>query len=295
MTTHDDCRGFRRRLARALEGRPMPQKLTELSWHEHLLGCAECRALLEREEALEVLLATLPEPQLPPDVVRRLVARLDHASDGAEPAELDALLELASAEAPAGLSNRVLSGVRAEAALDALLDLDPQPVAPAGLARSVRDGVRARVEGELDRLLDLDPKPVAPRELARDVLARLESDRVRSVPRLRLVRSLPRYAAAAAVLLAALGATWWVGGGTEPSRDIEELAQVAPVVEPDDNLLAMLDVLGNDSLWQDTASGAQLAEEDLELLLADEFEPEVEVLLAYLPEDELGTNGPSGR
>jgi hypothetical protein len=66
-------------------------------------------------------------------------------------------------------------------------------------------------------------------------------------------------------------------------------------VEPDDNLLAMLDVLENDSLWQDTASGAQLAEEDLELLLADEFEPEVEVLLAYLPEDELGTDGFSDR
>lgn len=292
MTTYDDCRGFRRGLARVLEGRPLPEALTQLSWHEHLLGCEECRELLEREEALEVLLATLPEPQLPPELVRRLVARLERAND---PVALDSLLELASAEAPAGLSDRVLSGVRSEVALDALLDLDPQPVAPAGLAASIREGVRARVEGELDRLLELDPAPVAPRELSRDILARLESERTRSAPRLRLVRSLPRYAAAAAVLIAALGATWWVGGPLEPARSVEEVARVAPAEEPEATLLAMLDVLENDSLWEDTASGAELAQEDLELLLADEFDPEVEVLLAYLSEDELGGDGPSDR
>lgn len=285
MTPHDDCADFRRRLARALEGRPMPETLTELSWHEHLLGCGECRALLEREEALEVLLATLPDPQLPPDLVRRLVARLDRESD---PAGLDSLLELASAETPAGLSQRVTEGARAEAALDDLLDLDPEPVAPAELARVVRDGVRARVEGELDRLLELDPAPVAPAGLARGVLARLEADRRRSVPRLRLVRSLPRYAAAAAVLLAALGATWWVGGGDDPTPNSEEVAVVAPSQEPDATLLAMLDVLEDDSLWQDNAG-------DLELLLDDEFDSEVEVLLAYVPEDEFGADGPSGR
>ena len=66
------------------------------------------------------------------------------------------------------------------------------------------------------------------------------------------------------------------------------MAVVAPSEEPDATLLAMLDVLEDDSLWQDNAA-------DLELLLADEFDPEVEVLLAYVPEDELGADEASGR
>jgi len=279
MTFQDDCHGFRRRLARALEGRPLPDKLTELSWHEHLLGCGDCRALLEREEALELLLATLPDPQLPPELVRRLVARLG-ASEGI--GELDSLLELDAAEAPAGLAGRVLHGARAEAALDALLDLDPAPAAPADLAARVRDGVRGRVAAELDRLLELDPAPVTPRGLAADVLARLEPARERSLPRLRLLRSIPRYAAAAAVLLAALGATYWIGGSASGPGETDLVASA----EPDPSLLAVLDVLEDDSLWREGESSPLLVEEDLELLLADEFDPEVEVLLAFLPEEE---------
>ena len=67
-----DCREFRAALLKALEGLPVPRELTVLSWHQHLLSCGPCRALLEREEALEELLATLPEPKLPLLLLRLL-------------------------------------------------------------------------------------------------------------------------------------------------------------------------------------------------------------------------------
>ena len=41
-----DCRSFRIRLESTLEGARAQSELTSLAWHEHLLACAECRALL---------------------------------------------------------------------------------------------------------------------------------------------------------------------------------------------------------------------------------------------------------
>ena len=76
MTQRDWCRQFRMLLERLLVGRAFPDRLVELSWHEHLLSCGACRELLEAEEALELLLRSLPAPELPPDLSRRLLARL---------------------------------------------------------------------------------------------------------------------------------------------------------------------------------------------------------------------------
>ena len=99
------CRAFRERLASALSGSP---QLTELSWHEHLLACSDCRALLDSEEALEELLASLPAPHLPADLNERVLARLARVRETG----LDQLLDLDhSPDAPAGLSERVLEGV----------------------------------------------------------------------------------------------------------------------------------------------------------------------------------------
>ena len=68
------CMGFRQQLEALLGGRPDPERLTVLGWHEHLLSCGACREILEQEEALELLLASLPDPQLPPDLSRRLAS-----------------------------------------------------------------------------------------------------------------------------------------------------------------------------------------------------------------------------
>jgi hypothetical protein len=121
------CREFRAALAAALgDG---PRAASGLGWHEHLLGCESCRALLASEEALDALLATLPEPALEPGAAARVLARLAD--------ELDGLLDAPPAGAPHGLSARVLAGLREErsaAALDALLGRWEREPAPADLA-----------------------------------------------------------------------------------------------------------------------------------------------------------------
>jgi len=102
-----------------------PERLADLAWHEHLFTCEGCRALLDAEQALESLLASLPEPRLEPAVRDRVLARLRHARD--------------------------------EERLDSLLDIAGAPKAPSGLARSVLVSVTRREGDEqLDRLLDLD-------------------------------------------------------------------------------------------------------------------------------------------
>ncbi len=138
-----DCRSFRRRLENALEGARGSQEWTHLSWHEHLLGCGDCRALLEAEEALEVLLASLPEPRLPPQLARRVLARLRSVDEPRESA-LDRLLELdPQARPPGGLAERVLAGLEHERApaadkrLDALLERAREVELPARLAQRV--------------------------------------------------------------------------------------------------------------------------------------------------------------
>jgi len=138
-----DCRSFRIRLESTLEGARAQSELTSLAWHEHLLACAECRALLESEEALEVLLESLPKPHLPPRLARRVLARL-RAGDERREAQLDRLLELdADTRAPGDLARRVLAGLEAERVqpaetrLDALLERARAVDLPEGLGKRV--------------------------------------------------------------------------------------------------------------------------------------------------------------
>ena len=142
-----ECGTFRDHLAAHLRGRA---SLTELSWHEHLLACQDCRDLLEAEEALEVLLESLPQPRLPAHLAERVLARLEEARTSARDS-LDRLLELSTVDA-----------------------------APPDLARRIGAGIERKhitSELELDRLLDRVPAPTVPERLARDTLAALAARR----------------------------------------------------------------------------------------------------------------------
>ena len=121
----NDCGQFRSLLESELLRPGTNAELTPLSWHEHLLFCEECRSLLAAEEALELLLSSMPAPKLPAHLARRVLLRLQRARS--RPG-LDRLLEVdAGLEAPAGLSGRVLAaladsrGTEADG-LDRLLD-----------------------------------------------------------------------------------------------------------------------------------------------------------------------------
>src|SRR5262249_12718994 len=136
-----DCAAFRAALEAELAGRPSQEKLAWLAWHEHLLACAECRELLEKEEALEALLATLPDPKLPDALLGRVLARL--RKERAEETRLEGLLDALEEEIrpPAGLAAGILARVAPERhgaergdRLDTLLDLDRNIEAPYGLA-----------------------------------------------------------------------------------------------------------------------------------------------------------------
>jgi len=241
----EPCTDFRAALARALEGRPQPRQLVELGWHEHLLDCAACRELLDREEALELLLATLPEPQLPPELSRRVVRRL-------APKGLDSLLDLDDAAVPAGLAQRVQRAMRAEALLDDLLERD-RVVQPVGLATSVLAGLERERYGAPER------------------------------PRLRALRKVLVYSAAAGLLMVlVLNRDLFLGaGGTNP-KDAPGL--VRNESEPDPALLEMLHVLEREELWDGAADaqGVALAPTDLELLLSESVDIDDEFLLAFL-------------
>lgn len=219
-----DCLAFRRRLGALLEGRLDPPGLTALGWHEHLLGCGDCRAVLEQEQALELLLASLPQPSLPPDLTRRVLARLRAPVD-----ELDALLDLDRVEVPAELAQRVREGV-----------------------------ALATAEERLDALLDRLPAEAVPPGLAEGVLAALAPERARG--RMRLVRGGWRAAAAALVLATGAAAAWMLSrpipGGDEhvaqgggPGRPEGPGAPVGPgglVLthdDPDEEVIALLPVL----------------------------------------------------
>ncbi len=176
-----DCREFRNRLAALLDRAPDPARLTELSWQEHLLACDACRALLVEEEALEALLASLPEPQLPPELAARVIARLRDRSDWSDQ------------------RGRRERSERREQTLDDLLALDDVGVPP-GLADRVRAVVReGRALDPLERLLELPPAPEVPAGLAARVLAALQTERVPLGP----VPSLERVGAGRRVLLRA--------------------------------------------------------------------------------------------
>lgn len=257
------CSDFRERLADSLSGTAgTAPELTALSWHEHLLGCADCRALLEAEEALETLLATLPQPALPPDLTERLLVRLRSLDEGA----LDELLEqdqVGHVEAPENLASDVLAALR------------PHRGAAAD----------ERTERALDRLLDRVPAPEPPEELTDRVLRGLETHRERRRPTAlphtaepvgaplgrRPAGVWPRVLAAAAALAVFGWAAWMIRAGrsehvgpTDPDGTVVAVVDENPPVDPVDEevpteLLASLDLLES---WD------VLAEDDLDLALA---------------------------
>ncbi len=119
----DPCELFRGRLESALGSAPDPGKLSVLGWQEHLFACQDCRRLLAKEEALEVLLEALPKVELPERLAERVLARLVAARS----------------------EDLILSP---EGALDRLLDRDLVPQAPAGLgARVIASLEKERAHG----------------------------------------------------------------------------------------------------------------------------------------------------
>ena len=183
----DACIEFRTLLERELARSgvlPTSADLTSLSWHEHLLGCEDCRELLRAEEALEELLSSLPQPALPPHLALRVLQRLRSAR---RELGLDDLLELDEELAsPSGLSDRILAGLVTERGgddtdrkLDRLLDRNIVE-APAGLAGRVLSGLeseRTAPSGHtLDELLETQEVQV-PVGLAGRILSRLEPHR----------------------------------------------------------------------------------------------------------------------
>lgn len=244
------CRQFRTRLASLLAGRASSASFGELAWHEHLSACADCRALIEAEEALEHLLASLPEPQLPAELAGRLLARL-------EP-------------------------VRGESTLDSVLERGDEVAVPKALAArmlSRLDGARTaqRGEAELDRVLARLPAPEVPEELARRTLARL------TLARRPRRASQPRLALAAAALLALGVGAWLLTRGIAVDENAApELASgptprvpaVAPrervLDEPPADLLASLDLLESwDLVVEDSVEADVLALDAFDALLLD--------------------------
>jgi hypothetical protein len=271
-------------------GHPIPAELRELSWHEHLLGCGGCRELMEREEALEELLATLPAPRLSPELARRVLERLREVQEAL--GDLDALLALdREAEAPAGLAGRVLASLVSERGLvrgalsddellDALLDRDPAPAAPAGLAERVLAGLSpaSSMPGPDDRLevlLDRDSAPVVPTGLADRLLDALEDHRfpARRPLVLRLVTS--HWIAAASLVAASLLIA--IFALRRPGEERQEPDHLA-LSEPPPGMLEVFDVLAEDLLFEgDLLAGEAGLDVDLSLSLGSREE----VLMEY--------------
>ena len=262
------CTDFRELLERAL-CEPAAE-LQPLSWHEHLNACPECRRVLEEEEALEYLLASLPAPQLPEALIERVLARLrgEHETGG-----LDTLLDLDHLDEPAGLPDRVLS----ELELDRLLARVPEIEPPAGL------GAGVLAELGIDRLLAQVPEIELPAGLSARVLAALESERHEKIAP---IYTLRRLAPLAATLLALLGFLALRGGDeTDPAPE-DGLAGGPAQEQPSDEMLALMDILSEETIW---AEGAWEGDEAIDLALSlDESD---ELLLEYLFElsDEDGT------
>lgn len=294
-----DCREFRARLADALRGRATPPRLSELSWHEHLLSCDDCRAVLSAEEALDALLVSLPEPNLPAELTRRVLSRLEPARPervgAASRQDLDALLELTTIDAPPrDLARHVLEGLATSRAE----------------AQAAPRRVAASADAQLDHLLERVPVPRAPAALSKRLLLRLAPKR--ALPQPRKVASLAASGSrwhqrtlvrlAAAVVIAG-GAGWclWQALSPKPARsDVDNFVDatkdtppnntapdrsaqsVVPNATPDslapktmrtadDELLARLDLLESWDL---------LSDDDLDVLLSS-LDPVDEVLLEY--------------
>lgn len=296
------CTDFRARLARVLVERTSREAerfdgfAGAVAWHEHVLTCGACRELLESEEALEDLLASLPLPSLPPELARRVLQRLQPTR--AE-LELDRLLDDAldsndAFAAPPQLASDVLSRLRGardvarlesklESKLDALLARVPAPRARHGLSQRV--------------LSALAPHREHVEIVARQVPAPLAARGPRPTPRPRLSR--PLLAAAAVLVLVGGGAWLWsraakpIGsptdvegpfvhrGGTNsdavvrvdppeaPKRDVEPLEDREPLdlTEPDAELLAQLELLESWDLLTDESLDFELVGIDEDTLL----------------------------
>ena len=218
------CNDFSELLERALC--EPTKELQPLAWHEHLSVCPECRSLLEEEEALEHLLASLPEPRLPETLAERVLARLreEHA-----PVDLDTLLDMDGLDEPEGLTDRVLD----ELGLDRLLARVPEAELPAGLS--------ARV------------------------LTALESERGKKAAPVFPLRRLVPLAASLLVLLGFFA--------LRGDDDIEpSLADGASDVQPSNEMLALLDILGDEAIWED----------DVAIDIALSLDESDELLLEYL-------------
>jgi len=246
------CREFRDHLELALRGLPQPERLTPLSWDQHLLGCQACRELLDAEQALEMLLASLPEPALPPELVSRLLERLKRERSTRPVRALD---------------------------LDDLLDGAPAPELPSALAARILEGVGperriAREEAQLDRLLDSLPEPTAPSQLSARLLAGLRPER-QPAP-FSLLRNTRLWVplAAAGVLAALWFSRSWRGTEAVPEQPVE--IEIADTLELNDEMAEAFDVLEN---WD------HLQGSDLDLLLASI--DEVDELLIEASEWEL--------
>jgi len=299
--------------AGAIRAGALGNEMRALEWHEHLLGCTACRELLEAEQALEELLASLPEPRLPAELTRRVLARLranrlpDERPDPYLPdpeldeEALDELLALDSvddehARPPRELSGNVLAGLRVARArdeLDLLLERDAL-TAPAGLTantlaalaaeRQASHGVPAEaaagfgvaaVEEALDALLALDrvEPPVGLPQRVRNALA---DERAPVAPRgFSLRRARVPLTLAAGLLIAFV--LWFADGQWSeplPAADDEVAQAEVDAGPPELELLEALAVLEDMDLLGET-------EMDLDLLLELELAPEDEALLAY--------------
>lgn len=310
------CQSFRHLLEQKLVGRIDVEQLTVLSWHEHLVGCAACRTLFESEEALEALLATLPEPQLPPHLRRIVLAALARSRE--EDAHLERMLTHAGdVDVPSGLAADVLARLEAERArrraetvaqgsevrrvgddrneldkLDVLLSKHGSVVAPEGLSQRILARLEAQrhaasdAEARLDRLLDRDRVTTA-HDLSERVLAALERHRD-AQPTARsnftLLRSAWIYGLAAS-LVAALAA-WALWPKQRDMKQPEMAHGTTPIVKmrdeqvaqlsPDAQMLAAMDVLENWDL---------LMQDDVDVLISTSVDPVDEALLDYVDSD----------
>lgn len=270
------CTSFRQLLEAALVGSPDASRLSGLARHEHVLGCARCRELLEGEESLEVLLALWPEEELSADRVARLVGRLREAR------RLEELLELDAAPVPEGLAGRVLAGLAAQ------IDQASNVSAGAG-HKALTEVQEVQVEARLDTWLDAAGRVDPSVGLEARVIAGLRakapeafgarSNGPPATPATRATRATraqrplwqrvvmgPRAAAAWLVGLGLLGL--WRSLQPESGPLGIEIAMAPPPEE----LLSALPVLEN---W-DT-----LFEDDTELAIGMDFTAEDEALLDF--------------
>jgi hypothetical protein len=306
------CREFRSLLEVVLEGGVVERELSRLSWHEHLLACGECRSLLQAEEALEILLATLPEPRLPEHLARRVVSRLRDARRRDAGVQEARPQDAYSGDASESDAHSV------ESRLDALLELDRSAAAPRHLAQSLLarlqpareqslEATMAAAEAELDRLLELDRDLAVPRGLSERMLEGLRAERGLVPANLRSVGS--GALDAAGVRRASVSRRIWQRAQTAPRGGTGEIAQPArgdharggqekvaqheptavqhssksgqhnPNDPPDPALLSAMDVLEQWDL---------LKSDDVDVLLSSSIGPADEALLEFQDTDSAG-------